>query len=332
MYTFHNYFDFLLTGPETTRMRGAITSGRSVQGQVTILHEWQGKKWNQKHTYTWTLKKNKGSIQFSMLEDGNSFLENKIVQINDESNDDTSGNKVGVFTYSQVVKFSNMLINCGTPMPCTKVLPATIIPSRQPVIQPKRMLSLYTPGSPPIWNLTGNGVFYRMDNGDASVALLDAPLSYKFTGSFFVSNRDDDHIGIVFGFKSASEFYIIVGPGIALSPDREHSDSWRILKVNSDTGPDTPHMREAINDGKSVEGQVEVLHTWLGRQWLQHKTYSWLLRKTGSTVQFSMLEDFIPFLNMVTVTVDDDDNKPGQIGMFSYSQTVKFFDMSINCG
>ena len=60
------------------------------------------------------------------------------------------------------------------------------------------------------------------------------PSDVQFTGSFVVPDNDDDFVGIVFGYKSASDFYIILGSG--RSTNNNHTDSWRILKVNSETG------------------------------------------------------------------------------------------------
>ena len=175
------------------------------------------------------------------------------------------------------------------------------------------------------WTETAEGGLERFDNGEASVAFSDAiEADIMFNGTFSTTDTDDDWVGIAFGIRDKSLFYLIAGSG--------NADPLKIMLVNSTTGSDDT-TAAAIVSGESVPGQTLVLHSWPEEHWEQNLNYTWSLTyRPGSSIIFSLLEGSEDFL-FAAVELNETTSIQGgdKIGVFSYSQPVLFTGMSYVC-
>ena len=60
--------------------------------------------------------------------------------------------------------------------------------------------------------------------------------------------------------------------------DVGNNDTWRLVKVDSETATTTYDMLEAIKLGITVPGQTEVLYRPDIKGWHEDSTYSWTVR------------------------------------------------------
>ena len=88
----------------------------------------------------------------------------------------------------------------------------------------------------------------------------------NYNGTFVTHSTDDDWIGIIFGYESSSNFYLMHGTKFNVSNDYHKGQQFKITKVNSDTGVNGPDMKNALYNSTSVPGQTEIL--WKDKRFL----------------------------------------------------------------
>ena len=109
------------------------------------------------------------------------------------------------------------------------------------------------------------------------------------------------------------------------------NDTWRVVRVDSETAKTTFDLRSAIISGADVPGQTEVLH-WPGvKGWREESVYSWTVRHQ-------------PSLSSLAISVDRDGDllwghqwphtftQPrhlGQVGVFTHSQRARFYNLTV---
>ena len=162
-----------------------------------------------------------------------------------------------------------------------------------------------TYGSSMLWKPTNNGTLWCNSSEKTSIAFMDNyHPNIEYSGSFTISDNGRNYVGIVVGLQDESSFILIAGPGT--QHHGQYADSWRIIKVASDTGKTTDEMVEAILSPGSVPGQTTVLHEWPKTFWKKSKTYTWILQfkyniTAEAALSFKMVQNGEEFLSDVDV-------------------------------
>ena len=186
------------------------------------------------------------------------------------------------------------------------------------------------------WNLTGGAnetEIWRLDNSCGSIALSENFYQdVEFTGSFESTGTDDDWLGFVFGYQDPGHFYIVLTAGSSLNFTHGDNNTWRLVKVESETSTSSFDMTAAILSGLDVENQTKVLHR-------VEDQFGW---KAGVVYTWSVVHQ--PTLNSLTVQVFEADDllwevswdkdfpgsqQVGKLGVWTLSQSARFFDSSV---
>ncbi|XP_072046269.1 uncharacterized protein [Amphiura filiformis] len=138
------------------------------------------------------------------------------------------------------------------------------------------------------WVITDSGKEVRQTaNTDMPSMLIgyDALGPMDFTGTLFVnSDTGNDYIGIVFGYQSNREFYVVMW--------RKENENWnsnqagikgvQIKKVDSATGPGQT-LGDALWHSYTTDNEVELLwHDPLMQGWEYKTAYSWHIKHRPS--------------------------------------------------
>ena len=109
------------------------------------------------------------------------------------------------------------------------------------------------------------------------------------------------------------------------------TDTWRLVKINSETATTTYDLYSAIMSGVTVAGQTEVLYRPGVKGWQEDSVYSWTVRHQ-------------PSLSSLAISVDRDGEllwghhwphtftQPrhlGQVGVFTHSQRARFYNLTV---
>ena len=109
------------------------------------------------------------------------------------------------------------------------------------------------------------------------------------------------------------------------------NDTWRLVKVNSESAASSFNMTQAILGGVTVPGQTEVLYRPDIKGWQEDSVYSWTVRHQ-------------PSLSSLAISVDRDGEllwghhwphtftQPrhlGQVGVFTHSQRARFYNLTV---
>merc|ERR1712110_1284687 len=183
------------------------------------------------------------------------------------------------------------------------------------------------------WNLTagedGNEV-WGVGLTCASVALGDMMYQdVQFTGSFTPLDGDDDMIGFVFGYEDDGHFYLVLAPGMDTHAGETNND-WRLVKVESETGPTSYNMTAAILSGVDVEGQTKVVYRPGVKGWNRDKVYSWRVRyqPTLKDLEISVMQDQVELWTKTWKNELQEELYTGKLGLFQHSQPTRFFDLA----
>ena len=202
------------------------------------------------------------------------------------------------------------------------------------------------------WNLTGGAdgtEVWRLDNFCGGLALSENIYrDFEFQGSFTRAiNGDDDLLGFVFGYEDPGHFYLVCASGdwsshskftiessLRFTPiflENDTNDTWRLVKVASETATQSNDMMMAIISGEDTPGQTEVLYRSNIKGWNTDKHYtmniiyqpsinslSLAVKKDGSDLWSQEWDK--TFLQKKTI---------GKVGFFTHSQEVRFYDSTI---
>ena len=161
-------------------------------------------------------------------------------------------------------------------------------------------------------------------------------MGVNFNGTFkTIDTGDDDMIGFVFGFEDPSHFYVVYAAKFNAT-NGHHMDPgrFRITRVNSVTGVNSPEMKNAIFSKDSVPNQTEVL--WKDsedRGWLPNKEYTWVVkfRPLSGSLQLEIFEESEPLFNTGVISINIT-TVPARLGVFTYSQpNTMWYDMWYEC-
>ncbi len=149
-------------------------------------------------------------------------------------------------------------------------------------------------------------------NSRASVLLSDTVWSNtQFNGSFGVnSGYDDDWLGIVFGYTSATDYYLF---------DWKQKAQW----AGGNEGFAVSHITGSNVDLWHHSGDITALATDFSSSngWADKQMYDFSLMYTDSNIQISVTNG----LNTLTSFDIDGTFSAGKIGFYSYSQRSTAF-------
>ena len=111
----------------------------------------------------------------------------------------------------------------------------------------------------------------------------------------------------------------------------DKNDTWRLVKVASDTATKSNEMMSAIISGVNTPGQTEVLYRSDIKGWNNDSVYTLSINYQPSinSLALSVIKDGS---NLWSQSWDKTFIQPktiGKIGVFTHSQEVRFFDSSI---
>merc|ERR1711892_809515 len=183
------------------------------------------------------------------------------------------------------------------------------------------------------WNMTAGvdgSEVWRMDGACGSIALSsDFYQDVEFNGSFTNLGSDDDWIGFVFGYQDIGHFYVALSP--LLGNTHTTTTPWRLTKVASETGDTSDEMMKAIMSDEDIAGQTTILLKPSDQGWQRDKVNSWRVthRPSTSSLSISMDVDSESIWSEEWEHTFAGEEMAGRIGVFSYSQKSKFFDLKI---
>ena len=186
-----------------------------------------------------------------------------------------------------------------------------------------------------VWNLTAGDdetEVWREDNYCGGIALTD--LDYKdfeFNGSFVPLDTDDDYIGFFFGYEDPGHFYLVVAGGDWDTHASYGNDTWRLVKVSSETSTSSSEMMRAIYSGVDVPGQTSILYRPEIKGWNKDHAYSWSLKYEPSknSLLVSVYQDDTQLWNSIWDKTFDEEKVEGKVGVFTDSQPTRFYDMNV---
>ncbi|XP_063385672.1 thrombospondin-4-B-like [Cydia fagiglandana] len=193
----------------------------------------------------------------------------------------------------------------------------------------------------PVWMVySGGQKITSKIRADAGLVVgCKAYAGLDFSGNVVVRNRhDDDFIGIVFGYRSNSQFYLVSWKAKSDKywigwPSVVKADAGLHIKlVNSSTGPGA-YMRNALYSTESVKDQVKLLWQDPNKQgWKHLLIYSWQLihRPRIGLIRIKVFR--LGNLIVDSGNVFDKTIKGGRIGVYAFSQeTIEWHKMKYQC-
>ena len=108
-------------------------------------------------------------------------------------------------------------------------------------------------------------------------------------------------------------------------------DSWRLVKVASDTATTTYDMHQAITSGDDVPGQTEVLYRPDIKGWQEDSVYSWTVRHQPSlsSLAISVARDGELLWGNEWVHTFTQPRSTGRVGVFADSQPTRFYNLTV---
>ena len=105
------------------------------------------------------------------------------------------------------------------------------------------------------------------------------------------------------------------------------ADTWRLVKVSSDTSITSFNMSLALLSGEDVAGQTEVLHRPGPRGW-SPSGYSWTLTISPSTSSIDILVEEAG-QEVWSLHSDWFADTLGRVGVYTHSQPAKYSNLTV---
>ncbi|XP_063366754.1 thrombospondin-3b-like [Cydia amplana] len=193
----------------------------------------------------------------------------------------------------------------------------------------------------PVWMVFNGGkkITSKIRADAGLVVGCDAYAGLDFSGSVVVRNKNDnDFIGLVFGYRSNSQFYLVSWKAKSDKywvgwPSVVKADAGLHIKlVNSATGPGA-YLRNALYSTESVKDQVKLLWQDPKKQgWKHLLIYSWQLihRPHIGLIRIKVFR--LGKLIVDSGNVFDKTIKGGRIGVYAFSQeNIEWHKMKFEC-
>ena len=109
------------------------------------------------------------------------------------------------------------------------------------------------------------------------------------------------------------------------------NDSWRVVRVDSETAITTFDLRTAIISGADVPGQTEVQHRPGVKGWQEDSVYSWTVRHQPSlsSLAISVDRDGELLWGNEWVHTFTQPRSMGRVGVFADSQPTRFYNLTV---
>ena len=109
------------------------------------------------------------------------------------------------------------------------------------------------------------------------------------------------------------------------------NDTWRLVKVDSESAASSFNMTQAILGGVTVAGQTEVLYRPGVKGWQEDSVYSWTVRHQPSlsSLAISVARDGELLWGNEWVHTFTQPRSMGRVGVFADSQPTRFYNLTV---